>query len=332
MAMPARLTWATTLRLCGVLGLVAAIALEGLALELLGPLSEEIAFVATTLVIVGAAASRTRVFTPDWVRSWGLAGLASLIYAVSFFAGFGRLNLAGLLVVGAVAISELTPSFWHKRIMVIALLPCLVIAGLIGMARSTNESEPSIGAVVTEGRGLGSAIDPFLVYGELIRRDMQGDDPFPRQYGGTLLDALPASFPRALWADKPIGFGSELTLWLQPQLFASGHSIAATAFGEWFVNFGWLGMVLVPLVFFPALLYIDRRQVVWRPTSRVSSGFSLAIIAVTVAGVPDLVWAGLFTFMSRTGLRVLLLLPLWIATRALSRFEERLPSHQPKAR
>ena len=99
----------------------------------------------------------------------------------------------------------------------------------------------------------------------------------------------------------------------------SGHSMAAHVIGEWIYNFGPAGAVLmVPFVGMGVKLLdltLARLQGfdVLAPT-RVAL---TAGVATVVAEVPTLVWVGSFTFTSRAGQRVAIILALWAVARLL---------------
>ncbi len=68
-------------------------------------------------------------------------------------------------------------------------------------------------------------------------------EPFRR--GRTLAIALLGFIPRAVWPDKPIGIGKEVTRYYEGPFYdpRGGLSVAPTVLGEFWVNFGWLGVI-----------------------------------------------------------------------------------------
>ncbi len=74
-------------------------------------------------------------------------------------------------------------------------------------------------------------------------------DMAPYRYGSTFLVILLSPIPRAIWPDKPIGLGKELT-WYLGGYFAtfydptSGMSITPTLVGEFYANLGIVGILL----------------------------------------------------------------------------------------
>ncbi len=73
----------------------------------------------------------------------------------------------------------------------------------------------------------------------------------PYEHGKTLLVTLLGFIPRSAWPDKPVGIGQALTRYTDGFLFehASGHSIAPTLVGDFYANFGAVGVVLGGLLF-----------------------------------------------------------------------------------
>jgi len=73
---------------------------------------------------------------------------------------------------------------------------------------------------------------------------------FPEQeqfrHGRTLLVTVLGFIPRAVWPEKPIGIGKELTRYLLGPLYkeGGGWSVAPTVLGDFYINFGWLGVIV----------------------------------------------------------------------------------------
>jgi hypothetical protein len=74
-------------------------------------------------------------------------------------------------------------------------------------------------------------------------------DVEPYRYGQTLLVALFSPIPRAIWPNKPIGLGKELTWYLGSYYAASytpteGLSVTPTLVGDFYANLGVIGILL----------------------------------------------------------------------------------------
>lgn len=67
----------------------------------------------------------------------------------------------------------------------------------------------------------------------------------PFRHGRTLGIVYFAFIPRALWPEKPIGLGKELTQYYEGPFYnpIRGLSVAPTVLGEFWANFGWFGIV-----------------------------------------------------------------------------------------
>jgi len=73
----------------------------------------------------------------------------------------------------------------------------------------------------------------------------------PYRHGRTLLVTLLGFIPRAVWPDKPIGFGKEVTKYTDGIFYNAryGHSLTVTFLGDFYVNGGWFGIVLGGTIF-----------------------------------------------------------------------------------
>jgi hypothetical protein len=73
----------------------------------------------------------------------------------------------------------------------------------------------------------------------------------PYRHGRTLLVTLLGFIPRAVWPDKPIGMGKEITKYTDGIFYNSrhGHSLTITFLGDFYVNGGWFGIVLGGTIF-----------------------------------------------------------------------------------
>jgi oligosaccharide repeat unit polymerase len=73
----------------------------------------------------------------------------------------------------------------------------------------------------------------------------------PYEYGKTLLVTLLAFIPRAAWPDKPVGLAKSLTRYTDGVYFqaTTGHSITPTLLGDFYANFGVVGVILGGIIF-----------------------------------------------------------------------------------
>jgi len=78
--------------------------------------------------------------------------------------------------------------------------------------------------------------------------------------GESLLWGITALIPRAVWPDKPaVGGGGELVSRYTGVMFAEGTSVGAGQVLEFYVNFGWFGIVLGFAVLGALIAYVDSR-------------------------------------------------------------------------
>lgn len=276
------------------------------------------------VVLIGAAASYAVPRTNR--RPWTIALMpimSVVIYVTFFFAGFGRLIVATLVLSIAVAENMARPRRWHKIVMVLGVGPALIIGGMVGIDRSpVTAGEGSVEGVLSEGRGLESVFSPADTFATLVDLDdSASSSAFPRQHGRTYVESVFTWIPRSWWPEKPAGFGFRLTQVLAPRLMATGHSMAALAWGEWFVNFGWLGVAVSAPIFSVLLVALARWQhSLWRRESWSADVIiGAAMCAVASAGIADYVWVGSFTYVARSGLVLLVLSGARLVVRHLLR-------------
>jgi hypothetical protein len=313
-----------------------AIGAGALAGASLGPIPPALGFLGVAALFAGVVMSRT----PGTRALAVLAAMAGfLIYLFLFFEGFGRLDVVGLCLTGFVFLNVIRPHKWQKRGLLIAVVPALIAAGIVGATRGDGGSlstAPRASQVLFDAEGLISGVEPLFLFSQLIELDLsESSDSFPRQNGATFLEAVPASFPREWWPDKPLGFGKRLADFFVPELTDTGYSVAALAFGEWYANFGWLAFLLIPVPLALVFRWSDRGlfRVASQPLLTPRHFVRLMMIAVLLVGITDFVWVGLFTYMSRSVLRALLLLPILIWTARIERIRGQLrPSDRPRRR
>src|SRR6266478_6876569 len=66
----------------------------------------------------------------------------------------------------------------------------------------------------------------------------------PYQFGSTFTPVFLKPIPRVLMPTKPLGASAVFTRQLSPGSYDSGLVTALGAWGEWYLNFSWLGLVL----------------------------------------------------------------------------------------
>ena len=95
---------------------------------------------------------------------------------------------------------------------------------------------------------ISSVADPFGV-ACLVWQLFPAQEPF--RHGRTTLVAVLGFIPRAMWPGKPIAIGKELTRYYVGPFYepTSGFSVTPTLPGEFFINFGWPGVIGGGLLF-----------------------------------------------------------------------------------
>jgi len=135
------------------------------------------------------------------------------------------------------------------------LLVLLVFFGVWGAIRATpvaallgiGDATPAVqNADVRQGYSSGLA-DPFGA-AVLVWQVFPDQEPF--RHGQTLLVTVLGFIPRAVWPDKPVGIGKDLTRYYVGPFYepVQGFSVTITLPADLYVNFGWLGVGLGGLI------------------------------------------------------------------------------------
>lgn len=304
----------------GVLMCLFSLVLRATPLSI-GPLAGSIFYVGLLFTFLSVCISFRRP-GPLLFLITALFALLLSVYLHSYFQGGGRLVLASLGIAFAFLASSTLCISYAKVLVLVLAFPFIGYMGLIRAQERVNVRASISGDVIQDGEGLGSVASPLQTFSRLIEADTgtSGERPFPRLYGRTFLASSLVWVPRSIWTNKPAGFGLQLTEHFSPEYVRAGHSMAALAYGEWYANFGFVGLIIALLVSALGLRFLDTRMRLAQMQTRTFWwSFRIILIAIVVSGIPDYFWGGTFTFAARSGLRVLVLsalfLPLWLATR-----------------
>lgn len=216
------------------------------------------------------------------------------------FEGFGRINLATLLLALVICYNHRLNRKILKVLISIGTLPALIIASLMRG-----------GSLQDISAGMGSIISPFYRFGQLV--ELYNENIIDLYWGKTIWAAIVTPIPRDLWPSKPWNFNREITYIFKPEYVAYGHSEASVLYAECFFNFGYLGLILGILFIGFLLKFLDSNYLRMIETANLWSKPDflkyLVTIIVTV-GMLDLYWGGFSTFMAREGFRLIVLLIL----------------------
>ncbi len=283
------------------------------------------------MLVLVASSRRVKMRWHGDIVLVAMAVVIPLLWIQLEFEGGGRLTLAGMGVATLLAWNLVRPRRIQKVVMVLAIPVFLIYSGLDRVEMDGRDRVSST-SVLTSGEGLSSMYGPLDTWTELatIERSelkrTRAASIGPR-YGQTFLSTLFLPIPRTVWEDKPLGFGAELTRILRPTLLreeriAPEHSMAALINGEFYVNFGLFGLVLLPLALGWFLAVLDRAHLrLARNGLRTPDDWWRATIVVCmVSSLGDLFWVGSFTFMARGGIAALM---AWLVWRL---FTSRLPA------
>lgn len=277
---------------------------------------EGVGFVGALLMGVGFLQPRVRRLTVPRVVA---ALLAFATYVVFIFDGFGRLELVGLglamlVFVGCFAV----PGRTVKAGMLALLVPGMIVLGAWRAGAGTSLDFEA------ENDGLESVISPLEMFAQLT-----ADEP-EYAFGHTFFATSVIYVPRALWEDKPVGFGRELARkYATPLAFElTPISYAALSQGEWYWNFGWAGL----LSMMPALAWfvwwIDRRlaAALANNSGSIQDGLVALLYTLLAVGLVDLFWTGTFAYAQRSLGRVAAVLVLLLVINATARRQSPVPS------
>ncbi|HEV3213061.1 MAG TPA: hypothetical protein VGZ03_06655 [Acidimicrobiales bacterium] len=271
------------------------------------PLLSGGAFVGTLVLAIGLLSRPGR--SKLRIHQMLLVGIAFLLYYAFVFNGSG-FNGGGRLIVASLALGIAITFCLHLRgkgtkVLVLCLtVPAFLIAGQIRVDKFASYNYTPVAG------GLGSVVEPLQFFGQLIALDGSGE--LHLGHGSTFVATAVAQVPRAAWPTKPVGFGEVLTTILEPSEVSTGLSLAALTTGEWYFDFGWLGVLVMVLVVGWLVGWLDvlfardlarsldtRRRVVTR-----------VLLVVLVAGLTDLYWTGTFTYETRLFMRFVVVLAL----------------------
>jgi hypothetical protein len=278
-----------------------------------------VAFAGTALIAVGVAGGSLTSAHSGRLRpaAYILIGVSLLTYLGTIFGGYGRLTFAALVLGPVVALSLRLP---RRTVKAAALLGAPLMAVILTQFRLGVVTE-QYGSAAARTDDPDSTVTPLKTLASLVR-DL---DQLPFGDGSALWASVTIFVPRVMWEDKPRGFGTVLTDHLAPELLPSGHTMAALMPGEWLYDFGLVGLVGMVLLLGWGIRRLDL-GFVHALTGDLASRrglWMLAVVVVLMAGLPDLVWSGTGTYVSRSLFR---LIPLVVVLTLASRGSAQPPT------
>jgi len=219
------------------------------------------------------------------------------VFALFFWSGFGRLILASWLMAPVWI-------FWNRYSIPFGKI--MIFAPILGgeyvlRALGSSRRAFSMREHFLDNR-LGSDLNPFLYANSFANSERAID------VSGLIGQYIMYFFqlvPRALWADKPLGFGFEYTVQnYGPGMIAAGHSIASIHVGEHLYYLNSFGYITS---FFTILLVVASYRFLLKHHAR--APFLALIFAMYL---PTFVWGGMSVFASRVWQGFLILLLVYV--------------------
>jgi hypothetical protein len=243
-------------------------------------------------------------------------GLPLAVFVGFVFEKNGRLMIAtlGIAVLASLSVSK---TVGYEKVLAVIAIPALLWVAALN--RSSIDNAAGLAPRTSTVQGLASAYSPFYDFARLVRADeFQQTRRFPRQYGRTFLESSVSWVPRSIWPGKPLGLGARLTSIFLPQYSAAGHSMAALGQGEWYANFGWLGIAGFQV---GSIWFIKKLQR-FRDAERFFESLAHPYIwTFLTSALLDYLWVGSFTAFTRTGFSLVLFL---VVNRAMTLMGQRL--------
>lgn len=262
-------------------------------------------FSGLTVFLTAAIIRGTRLGTRA-LRQVVVAGFTVWVFSAVTFTGFGRLILVSLAAIPILLLSGQSRGRPIKLVMMAGVGPAIVALSAI----RHNLAVERYG--VTDVSGVGSIVSPLGDFARMTAYHSNG--AFDFAHGSTFVTSAIFFVPRMLWPGKPDGFGSTLTSVIYPDLVSINQSVAALAHGEWYFNFGWMGvaaMVLTIGVLIRRLDHLLARARGWQIIS-CRQLLQLSIVLLLVCDLPNLMWVGSFGYVSRTGIRCIVVAALFL--------------------
>ena len=293
---------------CWKLGLVLVVSCAGLSsagVNANGFISAG-AWIGVIFITVGfvCSESASRLSVPHLAV---VAGAFAIYYKYEFGGGFGRLVVASL----GLGIAMAACRSFKGRTVKVAVLALIIPAALFAGQIRTNFIQQRYGSAATASNGLGSLTSPLQTFGRLIQLHESGD--LPLGHGSTFVSTAVLLVPRSVWPSKPLGFGSVLTEIIDPGSASAHVSFAALLPGEWYYDWGIIGVVVMIIAVGLMVRWLDNLLAKSTAAPIDRRGLIGRIAAITaIAGLTDFYWVGSFTYENRAGFRLLLIVGILI--------------------
>ncbi len=250
------------------------------------PTASALASTSSSLMVLGIALKAWNAWQRGaYVRIWLWLG-ASIVFPLMTLVGQGFLSfgLASMLIVATFVAGFYRPR-WHVVIagLVVAFLGLSVyvtymrdrrdIRAVIWAGEAISERFEILQDTFTRMEWFDPTriehlrrVDDRLNQNALVGAAVQGirTGAVEPAWGGTIVDAVIALVPRAIWPSKPVGAGSgDIVSDYTGLTFVEGTSVGVGHVMEWYVNFTMPGIVIGFVLIGAAISYVDRAAAAW---------------------------------------------------------------------
>lgn len=216
--------------------------------------------------------------------------------ALNFFMSSQRMGVI-IIVMGALLVAKTNLFDLRTRQAWIRLITIGLVISVLSVASSIRQERREVGLSelsVTAGiqatidhafKGL-YAIDPSKLTGIALRHDEY-------LYGQSFLMFIVAPIPRVLWPDKPnVRIGPYVAQDLLD--FRNNSGTPPSAIGEFYINFGWVGIALGMMIFGALLANIRKGYSSAQDKEQGRVKYALAIMVMIYFMIGDFSYAMLF--------------------------------------
>lgn len=224
-----------------------------------------------------------------------------LIYYIFYFNDFGRINIVTLFFIYLYIYINKYEIKHIKKLMILMILPGVALGSIM----RGGSGDDIFG-------GTTSIFAPQTRFNQIVEK--YNNKELDLFYGKTFYAAIVTPVPRDWWSNKPWNFNREMTYVFSPEKVVYGHSDVGSIFGEFLLNFSYLGLFLMPIIFVKLFNWFEKSiyKLSLRKRFDTRTFLFYVILILIISGMLDVYWGGPSTFMSRGGFRIIIFSFLYI--------------------